>query len=344
MSNPGKTKEKSSLSQEKLADEKSENDSTLLPAELTNESFKSFVKNVIKFRIKLGDEFILKIPETMDNEFMINKVIGFHKDKRPKFTWEFLSLSSYQGMQEIDFTLPSKFLPKSALTISQKAIEEKGKFREIKKLQDQIKNINESISQLQADNLKLKEDLYNLVLTSNQNEKTQFIPIDIYLDTNDPQEIFSVYESVKQFSSSIGFQFSFDFKAVSGSWYKKLVAKSKQLMTDDQVVSRLKEAEYGLEANMILKQQSEIDKNQSEALLNILKSVENIPNAAIRIGSLIVVKITDKSTSDASVQVRSLSILEMHTLNKNPELLQNPKEILYALANEISKGKEISNN
>tara|TARA_R110001583_G_scaffold163531_3_gene315639 strand:- start:1594 stop:1929 length:336 start_codon:yes stop_codon:yes gene_type:complete len=111
------------------------------------------------------------------------------------------------------------------------------------------------------------------------------------------------------------------------------------------VQDRLKEAEYGIEVNTILKQQSEIDKNQSEALSNIITSLKDIPNAAIRIGALIVVKLTDEEGS-VSLQTRTLSIKELHLLNKKPELLQMPKQILKALANEIDDNipPQISNN
>jgi len=118
-----------------------------------------------------------------------------------------------------------------------------------------------------------------------------------------------------------------------------MVANSKEAITSDDVINRFKEVEYGVEVNTILKQQSEIDKNQSEALLNILKSVENVSNAAIRIGSLLVVKIKN-AEGEVNVQVRSLSIKELHLLNKRPELLHNPQLILTALTTELRSESE----
>lgn len=342
-----KTHDKIEGTTEKIIGEKVEEKFDLVPDEFSNESFHEFVHKIVKSRFKMQDDFILKIPERFEKEFIINRVIGIQKNMEPKCTWEILSVDPDLFLPNAGLGWLSRKLEtseKSAITLSQRLVAEKTKQRGIDTLKDQIVKINDSITQLQEENLKLKKILYDIVITTDNKEKVQYLPIDIYLDTNDSQDIFSVYESIKQFNEVIGFENSFDFKAISGSWYKRFIARSKQLITDDEVISRLKEAEYGFEVNGILKQQSEIDKNQSEALLNILNSVERIPNAAIRIGSLIIVKITDKVTGDANVQVRSLSILEMHTLNKNPELLQNPRKILSTLAKEISKNKEISNN
>ena len=72
-----------------------------------------------------------------------------------------------------------------------------------------------------------------------------------------------------------------------------------------------------------------------------MKSVENIPKAAIKIGSLLVVKITSEY-GEVSVQVRSLSILELHLLNKRPDLLLKPTEILGALANMIEENNRLN--
>lgn len=101
-------------------------------------------------------------------------------------------------------------------------------------------------------------------------------------------------------------------------------------MTSDEVTNRLREAEYAVEVNTILKPQSEVEKNQSDALVGILSSLQGIHNAAVRIGSLIVVKVTSP-TGEVSVQTRTLSIAEMHIINKHPELLQQPQQILAAL-------------
>ncbi|KAA5532653.1 hypothetical protein F0919_17890 [Taibaiella lutea] len=207
----------------------------------------------------------------------------------------------------------------------------------IKEVLKKVDLLKESVEELQVENGELKEIVFNIVSNPDNNLEfgIQRIPVNIYLDTDNSTDIFNTYTSILDFLDFIGFQKSIEFQAIHGSWIKRLIANSKKALTSSEVTDRIKEVEYGVEVNTILKPQSEIDKNNSEALLNILKSVENIPNAAIRIGSLIVVKVTN-TDGEVNVQVRTLSIKELHLLNKRPDLLSKPSEILIALGKEIN--------
>jgi hypothetical protein len=215
----------------------------------------------------------------------------------------------------------------------------------ISELMGKIELLQNSVEKINKENIVFKELLYSQASSFNDSKTTQIIPIDIYLDTNEPSEIFEVYDAVLKFTKSIGFNDSIEFEAIKGSWFKRMVAKSQEKLSSEEVLDRLKEAEYGIEVNTVLKQQSEIDKNQSEALANIITSLKEIPRAAIRIGALIVVKLTD-NVGAVSLQTRTLSIKELHLLNKKPELLQKPEHILQALAKEIRENEspQISEN
>jgi hypothetical protein len=204
----------------------------------------------------------------------------------------------------------------------------------------EITERDQDINMLNAENDELSIYLYQNSLDFFEKTKIQFFPIDIYLDTNEPELIFEAYESILSFIEYMNFEKVCELKSEKGSWKKKLVAKTKEYLTSEDFNNHLKKAEYAVEANLILKQQSEIDKNQSEALLNILKAVESIPNAAIRIGSLLVVKVTNKE-GEVNVQVRTLSITELHYLNKYPDLLNKPNQILSAITEEVNNEDEI---
>ncbi|WP_207425803.1 hypothetical protein [Pedobacter sp. SYSU D00535] len=195
-------------------------------------------------------------------------------------------------------------------------------------------NKEEKIKELEAENKRLKNFIYSDVLATSD-VKMQLVPVNIYLDCEVPETIYQAYQSVLDLLPSIGFETLFEFESERGSWIKRLIGVSKEAINSEEVRKRLREAEYGIEVNAILKQQSEIDRNQSEALMNILKSVETIPNAAIRIGSLLVVKLTN-TEGEVNVQVRSLSISELFILNKNPELLHKPSQILTAISRELA--------
>lgn len=216
---------------------------------------------------------------------------------------------------------------------------EESKEKDFLELSKKIYNIENQLKELVEKNDKLSEILFSDISSYGAHKTYQLIPVNIFLDTNDPNKIYSTYQATLDFLTSIGFETVVDFPEKKGSWIKKIISKSKDIITSEEVSERLKEAEYAVEVNTILKPQSEVEKNQSEALLNILKGLEGIPNAVIRIGSLIVVKVTNQE-GEMNVQVRTLSIKELHLLNKHPELLNQPKQILSDLANLIDDSQE----
>ncbi|MDF2437777.1 MAG: hypothetical protein K0Q95_2153 [Bacteroidota bacterium] len=202
------------------------------------------------------------------------------------------------------------------------------------KINSELKEIKESLKRTQKEVRILKQSFIDNVANSYLDDrKIQFIDVEIYLDTNDAEAIIDIYNSVLKYITALDFVTDIELPAVFGSWYKKLLAKSKAALTSEEVVSRLKEVEYGMEVNGILKPQSEVEKNQSEALVNMMKCLENIPNGMIRIGSILAVKVTNPITNIPHLHVRTLAISEIYFLNKNPHLSSSPMELLEALAN-----------
>lgn len=273
------------------------------------------------------ENFIFRIPASFSKEFIYNHVFSLYRGQLEKTSNEIVALT---GWEKLNTPILGEGRIVSKRSKLRKA-ESKDELLELRKL---IESLQDSIGKLNKENIMMKELIYSDASSFDDEKTTQTIPIDIYLDSDEPQEIFEVYDSVLKFAKSIGFAETIEFEAIKGSWFKRLIAKSHEKLSSEDVQDRLKEAEYGIEVNTILKQQSEIDKNQSEALSNIITSLKDIPNAAIRIGALIVVKLTDDEGA-VSLQTRTLSIKELHLLNKKPELLQMPKQILQALAKEI---------
>lgn len=298
------------------------------------------------------EDFIITIPGSYTQNFGINHIYRLHEGHLEKTSNEIYAARAYDGIWKAVVgprTRKSGTVRRTGTRNARKSATAKVSIAksddEITELKMMVESLKDSVKKLNKENSIIKELLYSNATSYNDSKTTQTIPIDIYLDTDNSQEIFEVYDSVLRFAKSIGFDESIEFEAVKGSWFKRILAKSQEKLSSDEVQDRLKEAEYGIEVNTILKQQSEIDKNQSEALSNIITSLKDIPNAAIRIGALIVVKLTDEEGS-VSLQTRTLSIKELHLLNKKPELLQMPKQILKALANEIDDNipPQISDN
>ncbi|MDI1355360.1 MAG: hypothetical protein PSX36_10600 [bacterium] len=203
-------------------------------------------------------------------------------------------------------------------------------------MKQEIQTLKTDLEKTLEENHSLKIITTDILFREQEEQKTLYIPIEIYLDTDNPVNIYEVYEAVMKFVEIIDFKKVLEFKAIKGSWWKKIIAGSKKALTSKEVTDRLREIEYSVEVNTIIKPQSEADKNYSEALFNILNSIKDIKNAAVRIGALIVVKVTN-AEGEASIQTRTLSIKELHILNKKPELLSKPAEILLALANAVDQ-------
>lgn len=292
-----------------------------------------------KFKNVDDETFVIKIPQQFTQDFEINHIYHLKEGQIEKTGNEIVT-GFYNETKGNDFFSQNFLKPQTIKVKRNKSrntgIKDQPKTKdEISELKKSFKSLKNSVEKLEKENLLIKELLYSDATSFDDSKTIQTIPIDIYLDTNEPQGIFEVYDAVLKFAKSIGFEDSIEFEAVKGSWYKRILAKSKEKLSSDEVQEKLKEAEYGIEVNTILKQQSEIDKNQSESLSNIITSLKDIPNASIRIGGLIVVKLTDEEGS-VSLQTRTLSIKELHLLNKKPELLLKPRQILQALASEIN--------
>ncbi|MCD9616660.1 hypothetical protein [Chryseobacterium gleum] len=193
-------------------------------------------------------------------------------------------------------------------------------------LQKQISDVEA----LKKENKKIKEGLFYYIEDKENDLAHQYLNIDIYIDTNDSKKIFNTYSAVLDLLKSIDFESFIELDAVKGSWWKRFSARSTEPTTKDDVKNKLESTQYGLEVE-ILKSQSEIDKNQSEALANIMVSLKDIPDAAIRIGSLLVVKTTNPE-GEVSLVVQTLSINQLQLINKNPNLIAQPKSILDRLS------------
>jgi len=201
---------------------------------------------------------------------------------------------------------------------------------ELESSQDKLNILTKNIEILRKDNNAIKNSFHDYIKDKESKVSYQYLNVEIYLDTNNSSDIFNVYSSVIDFTKSIDFEVFVDLEAIKGSWWKRFIIKSEIPMSSQNVNDRLKAAEQNLEVE-ILKSQSEIDRNQSEALLNIMTSLNGIGDAAIRIGSLLVVKTTNIE-GEVNLVVQTLSGAQLRMVNKNPSLIKQPKNIFDKLS------------
>ena len=169
----------------------------------------------------------------------------------------------------------------------------------------------------------------------------RFVPVRVYLSEASSADVERVTRAVEESSSVFGFAIADDFPAESGSWYKKLFIKTKEVATQPEVKDRIDKLERALQLKGLHEPQSQIDKNEAEAAATLIKAIEKIPNAAIQTGSLLLVKLSNPDGDDC-LQVRTLSQREMIQLEKNQHLLTHPATVLHELSRISTADEEVA--
>jgi hypothetical protein len=169
----------------------------------------------------------------------------------------------------------------------------------------------------------------------------RYISVRIYL--SESKRINLAIKALDEILNSLDLSVSDDYPAEIGSYWKRWIVNTKDLATQPQVAERLQKVERALELQGLHKLQSEVDKNEAEAASTLISALDKVSSAAIQVGSLIIIKLTD-SKGNPSIQARTLSPPEMIFLERNQDLLKAPNGILNNLAafnrNELANGDD----
>lgn len=157
----------------------------------------------------------------------------------------------------------------------------------------------------------------------------RFIPLRAYLSES-PAHVEDVSRAITSLVEAFGFEIADDFPAIHGSWFKSWFAKLGETATQPEVAARLVKVERALELKGLEAPQAEIDAKQAEAVAKLMSSIENVPNAALQVGSILLVKLT--KGDGPVVQVRTLTQRELIQLENNQNLLTSPSTVLDRLA------------
>jgi hypothetical protein len=118
--------------------------------------------------------------------------------------------------------------------------------------------------------------------------------------------------------------------AQSGSWFKKLYAKTTSPETIEALQERLQKAERALELATLHKSQADVDKTLAEAAALLIKQLENVSRAACQLGSVVVLKYNDDA-GRPMVIVRNLTQRQLAEVEQNQDLLCEPEYLLRRL-------------
>ncbi|UWE17688.1 hypothetical protein [Herbaspirillum huttiense] len=213
-------------------------------------------------------------------------------------------------------------------------------------IRENMEELQERVSLIAADSQLLQVETHSLLaiqamgLPTDRVKVTRFVPVRAYIDQTPEGAVAAISEAVDDVLKAFGFVIADEFPEIKGSWFKKWFAKSKDFLSQPEVLQRLEKIERAVDIKAINKPQAEVDEKQANAIAKLIKCVEKIPNAAIQAGSVLVVKLTVNGAP--TVQARTLTQEEMIELENNQLLLQDPAEVLSKLSAACKSTKRIS--
>jgi hypothetical protein len=211
--------------------------------------------------------------------------------------------------------------------------------RQIEQLKYRLHKVESQTTSLQVETHSLLA-IQALGLPTEEVRSTRFVPVRAYIDETPEGAIESLTEAVTEVLAAYGFHVADEFPEIKGSWFKKWFAKTKDALSQPEVIERLEKIERAVEIKHLDKPQAEVDDKQASAIAKLIKCLEKVPNAAVQAGSVLVVKLT--TSNGPVIQARTLTQEEMIALENNQLLLQNPAEVLGKLNEACSSAKKLT--
>lgn len=199
-----------------------------------------------------------------------------------------------------------------------------------KNSKDQLSLAGSDKTEQEGDNKPLKE--YLIAISAGLDPKdismNRYVPIRIFLNSGENSD--GVRGAVASFAIAAGFVLDDEYLPQTGSWFQKIIGKSKDAITSKELFERLEKAERALELSKINKVQSEIDKNLGKAAASVIESLKEEDEAVIQLSSLLIVK-RKNSNGKSTIETRQLSQKEIIYFEHNPQMIKNPGNVLEQL-------------
>lgn len=117
----------------------------------------------------------------------------------------------------------------------------------------------------------------------------------------------SIVRAVMTFAEEIGFRKLFELQSEDGSWWKKLGAWAKDVVTHEELRRLLKKIEEALNTRFIEQPKAKIFKDKAEAATKLIDCLKESPNVRFSIDGLFVVKACDK---DGNISIAAKLLTE----------------------------------
>lgn len=151
--------------------------------------------------------------------------------------------------------------------------------------------------------------------------------VSVYLDTEDQEAIAAVLEALHSMYSIEGIELELDGTPRISSWWGKYKARAKEVAGKDGVVQRVAKIEHAIEVVGLRQPMAIENTKQAEAVSALITAIENVDNAVMMVGSVVMIKYTNEH-GQQHLFTKTLSVAEIRAFEENQHLLSNPRAAL----------------
>jgi len=171
-------------------------------------------------------------------------------------------------------------------------------------------------------------DDFERTLREGQNQKpiTEQAEGYIFIDTDNIELAESVFDAYVSFAQALGFFIREEGTFEKGSWIKKGIKLVQDFFKKEEVREIYQKGKRSLELAYIEKAQAEIDGLKVGAAAQLLTSVKDTTNVAIKLGSIVLIK--GVTNGQEQTLIFDLTDEQRQNLEKNGFLLNEPHELL----------------
>lgn len=137
--------------------------------------------------------------------------------------------------------------------------------REVERLKGEVQTLTAKLDSLQVEAHSLFA-IQALGLDVDQIQSTRFVPIRAYIDETPTGAIDGISTAINEVLAAYGFAIADEFPEITGSWFKKWFAKTKDVISQPEVIERLEKIERAVELKAIDKPQADVDDKQAGAI------------------------------------------------------------------------------
>ena len=155
------------------------------------------------------------------------------------------------------------------------------------------------------------------------------VELSIYISNSDSEDIRRLSGAMYELADEIALDVIREAPSEFGSWFKTIIGRTREALTNEEVQEGLQKVQRGLELKHLYREQAKADLDLSKAAKNISEILAKQDNCVVILGSVCGVKRT--INHEQTVMIVALTQEELLAVANNPQLRKGPKELLELL-------------